>query len=202
MTLAAVLSPPTAVLAARQRCFTSQKPGARSAARLSVRQRAGEGEPGQQAAEQAPPPASVAAPVTAAAEPSSSGKGLLAGGAVGLGVALFLAARLTVGGPSFAALEADSVPLDAALTNGRPTVLEFYAGTCRHCQALLWLAAAAAHTSRLDTRMPHPQCLPVPHVASAAAPQYLSRIRCETHACPLPSPCLQTGARCAASCCR
>lgn len=125
--LAAVLSPPTAVLVARQRCFTSQKPGARRAARLGVRQRAGEGEPGERAAEQGPPPA-AAPPVAAPAEPSSSGKGLLAGGAVGLGVALFLAARLTVGGPSFAALEADSVPLDAALTNGRPTVLEFYAG--------------------------------------------------------------------------
>lgn len=77
------------------------------------------------AAAPAPAPASSSSP--AAPEPSG-GKGVLAGGAVGLGVALFLAGRLTLGGPSFAALEADAVPLDLALQNGKPSIVEFYAG--------------------------------------------------------------------------
>ena len=102
----------------------------RSAARPAVLRRAAEGDKAL-AAEQAAaaaPPAPAPVPADAPIKPAVGGKGLLAGGAVGLGVALFLAARLTVGGPSFAALEAGAVPLDAALSNGRPTVLEFYAG--------------------------------------------------------------------------
>lgn len=97
----------------------------------------------QQAAAQEQAPAAAAAPPTPPAPVAAkgldndTGKGLLAGGAVGLGVALFLAARLTVGGPSFAALEADAVPLDMALQNGRPTVLEFYADWCEVCRELL-----------------------------------------------------------------
>lgn len=51
---------------------------------------------------------------------------LLAGGAAVVGIALFLFTRLG-SGVSFADLEERSVPLDIALTNGKPTVVEFYA---------------------------------------------------------------------------
>lgn len=77
-------------------------------------------------------------PETAATSPLDSGnKSFVAGGAVGLGVALFLGARFSMGAPSFATVEANSVPLEAALSNGRPTVLEFYANYCEVCRELL-----------------------------------------------------------------
>jgi len=86
----------------------------------------------QQAPESAP--AAAAAPVP----PSGGSGGALAGGAVAAGVALFLAARFLSGGAgaSLAALESASLPLDSALRNGKPTLVEFYAPWCDACREL------------------------------------------------------------------
>ena len=62
-------------------------------------------------------------PASAPAAESGSLPGPLLGVlAAGLGAAIFAVGRLG-GGPSLAALEADSVPLSTALSNGRPTVV-------------------------------------------------------------------------------
>lgn len=63
-------------------------------------------------------------------DPSSSGR-IIAGMAVAAGVALFFSTKLANPGPSLAALEQDAIPLDVALRNGKPTVMEFYAGKCQ-----------------------------------------------------------------------
>ena len=76
-------------------------------------------------ADAAAPTAVAAAPAArSAADGAGSGlQGPLLGAlAVGLGAAVFALGRLG-GGPSLAALEAQSVPLSTALSNGRPTVV-------------------------------------------------------------------------------
>lgn len=124
---------PAALRHQPRRSASSRAPAPRQ---LLLRAQADQGEaaPAGSSGAAEPPTAAAAAPAPAPASSSpapaepSGGKGLLAGGAVGLGVALFLAGRLALGGPSFAALEAEAVPLDQALQNGKPSIVEFYAG--------------------------------------------------------------------------
>lgn len=69
--------------------------------------------------------------------PPGGNRGLAAGAALAAAAA-FTAARLFSGGPSLASLERQSVPLEVALRNEKPTVIEFYAnwrvfgGSIRH----------------------------------------------------------------------
>ncbi|CAG9461756.1 unnamed protein product [Pedinophyceae sp. YPF-701] len=109
---------------------TAQRPRAgRRAGRLVVR-----------AEEQEASPAAEAAPTTSAASPpdsSSSSGGLIAGVSALAGIGLFAATKLSAGGAAtLATLEAASVPLDVALSNGSPTVVEFYADWCKVCNEM------------------------------------------------------------------
>ena len=67
------------------------------------------------------------APLPPSPEEDAGGAGkTLAGAGFAVGVGLF--ALTTLGGaPTLASLEKDAVPLDVAMSNGRPTVVEFYA---------------------------------------------------------------------------
>ena len=76
-----------------------------------------------------PEPAAAPTP-----EPPSSPPGkAIAGAGFALGVALFLGG-LGGGTVTLASLEKDSIPLDVALGNGKPTVVEFYADWCEVCK--------------------------------------------------------------------
>ncbi len=69
----------------------------------------------------------AAAPAPPAQEQAGPGGAGIAAGAVLAAVAAFAATNLLATGPSLASLEQLAVPLDVALHNGKPTVLEFYA---------------------------------------------------------------------------
>jgi thiol-disulfide isomerase/thioredoxin len=56
--------------------------------------------------------------------------------AVILAVAVFLGIRVQSVSPSLVALAESAVPYEVAQTNGKPTLLEFYADWCTSCQAM------------------------------------------------------------------
>jgi len=53
-----------------------------------------------------------------------------------LGIALFLATQTQTGATSLDTQAEASTPLEVALSNGKPTFMEFYANWCTSCQAM------------------------------------------------------------------
>ena len=56
--------------------------------------------------------------------------------AIALGVALFLGLKTETGSASLETQAAASTPLEVALSNDKPTLMEFYANWCTTCQAM------------------------------------------------------------------
>lgn len=56
--------------------------------------------------------------------------------AITLSVAVALGLKTQTTGVSLNAMSAEAVPLEVALTNGKPTLMEFYANWCTSCQAM------------------------------------------------------------------
>lgn len=56
--------------------------------------------------------------------------------AIALGVLLFLGLQTETGATSLEAQAEESVPLEVALSNDKPTFMEFYANWCTSCQAM------------------------------------------------------------------
>ena len=56
--------------------------------------------------------------------------------AIALSVALFLGLRTETNSVSLTTLDEESIPLELALSNGKPTFMEFYANWCSVCQAM------------------------------------------------------------------
>lgn len=56
--------------------------------------------------------------------------------AIALSVALFLGLRTETNSASLTTLDKQSTPLEVALSNGKPTLMEFYANWCTSCQAM------------------------------------------------------------------
>ncbi|MBW4444189.1 MAG: thioredoxin fold domain-containing protein [Plectolyngbya sp. WJT66-NPBG17] len=56
--------------------------------------------------------------------------------AISLSIAMVLGLRTQTTGVSLNEMSAASTPLEVALTNGKPTLMEFYANWCTSCQAM------------------------------------------------------------------
>lgn len=61
---------------------------------------------------------------------------LIAMAAIVLTVAFSLSFQTQTTGVSLSAMAKDSTPIDVALSNGKPTLMEFYADWCTSCQAM------------------------------------------------------------------
>lgn len=73
---------------------------------------------------------------TSSTASSSSFGRRVAVGSVGLGAAAFAVSRLSKGEVTLKTLEQNSLPLDTALRNKKPTIVEFYANWCEVCREL------------------------------------------------------------------
>lgn len=75
-------------------------------------------------------------------QPASTGTGnrvrnlVIVAVAIALSVAVFLGLRTGSDTGSLAAMAKSATPLEVALTNGKPTLMEFYADWCTSCQAM------------------------------------------------------------------
>jgi thiol-disulfide isomerase/thioredoxin len=56
--------------------------------------------------------------------------------AIALSIALFLGLRTETNSVSLANLETTSIPLEVAMANGKPSIIEFYANWCTVCQKM------------------------------------------------------------------
>ena len=56
--------------------------------------------------------------------------------AIALSVSIFLGFRTETAPGMLSAMAEEAIPLDAALSNGKPTLMEFYANWCTSCQAM------------------------------------------------------------------